>query len=108
MKISFRELKQKEAQIEKEQDSVDEDESLEIVSKRRKQGITFLEPEDRQWYDIEEQGFKDEIDLENWKLQKCPLDGERSWSFDLVENIYRFLTKLMFKYFSIPATSTEA
>ena len=84
--MSWRELKQKEAQIEKEQDSVDEDESLEIVSKRRKQGITFLEPEDRQWFDIEEQGFKDEIDLENWKLQKCPLEGERSWSFDLVEN----------------------
>ena len=36
--MSFRELKQKEAQIEKEQDNVDEDESLEIVSKRRKQG----------------------------------------------------------------------
>ena len=50
--MSWRELKQKEAQIEKEQDSVDEDESLEIVSKRRKQGITFLEPEVQSWKNL--------------------------------------------------------
>ena len=44
-------------------------------------------------------------------MEKCTLDRERSWSFDLVKTKhikYRFLTKLISKYFSIPATSTEA